>query len=150
MVKSDNALPESNTRRRITRATRGFSDIQIAIEYNSICPCNRRTSGSAGKKTVWQVVRQISSRVNALPPLKPAQCHIFYAGRAMLSPAADLVCSKWIVSIPDRSCHQASRSVEFIDTKLFATWRSLTSVYLRSFHSFVPSNFGGSLEPTWV
>ena len=49
-----------------------------------------------------------------------------------------------------RSYSPPSRSVEFLATKLLASWRSLTSLYPRNSHSIVPSNFGGSLEPSWL
>ena len=50
-----------------------------------------------------------------------------------------------ILLTPDRTCHHAPRSVEFLTIKLLAPWTSLSSVYPRSFHSFVPSNFGGPI-----
>ena len=49
-----------------------------------------------------------------------------------------------------RSYSSPSRSVEFLASKLFASWCSLTYVYLRSSHSLVPSNLDDSLKPAWL
>ena len=51
---------------------------------------------------------------------------------------------KKVDPLGSRSYSPLRRSVEFLATKLLAPWRSLTSVYLYSSHSLVPSKFDGS------
>ena len=65
----------------------------------------------------------------------------------MLTPAQ--VCKKKTDPLDSRSYLPPSCFVEFFGNKLLAPRCSWTFVYPRSFHSLVPSNFDGSLEPAW-
>ena len=118
--------------------------------------CRDRTHVLTCQKVTWLTlsyrgdrlaVQQVIAQKNILPFKTRIMPHLQMPGRAGLTPArcaGKSRSSRLQIVLATKSL----RGVLAI--KLLAPLSSLTSIYPRSFHSLVPPNFDGSLEPAWL